>query len=486
MKGAKKYLILPRTLSVCIVGIFVFVGLVGCKAASEEDVSDALYADFSNGSGYYVQQEDERFVVAQQNDEVIAPEPYQNPYAEEKTDNNEPTCPKAKKGQNAGKTPCSRANKVAADEQNVGSLKFKDPKVSFQAGPALNIETPARCEITGRDNSIISSIPLGSDAFKLTRVDNSDPLPRFEVNNYTFKKKPLDTALQKLVKEADIKVFSDDALFPEVSGENVRGELSAVVDELASAADIFYRYNANKKQLFLSRWAPFIMKVPGGRIGMYTILDALRGANITNVQPDFGANEIYMRLNIEKQKKVEGLIKTIEQSPNLLLFDVQVYRLETNGNLSWQQIANDYGVNRINSSVNGIMGRLVSVGPQKIRQSFVEILRRYVPVNLVSEGVVIMPNGWKVRFDIGQCSKYQSAEQKLSMLFQSNILTTERAESNIALDTPTGEITSFHTVYNIDDTLNIIAVKGKALNPEWGNDVEYIITLKPKLVRLIK
>lgn len=484
MNGAKKYLILPRTLSVCIAGIFVFVGLVGCKAASEEDVSDALYVDYDNGGAYYVQQEDEVFVTTPQ--QVATPQQVitQNPYAQEISDDSEPQCPKAKKG---GVSPCSLAkNKSfsAGNEQEASTLK--DPKVSFQAGSALNIETPARCEITGRDNSIISSFPLGKDAFKLTRIGTSDPLPRYEVNNYTFKKKPLDTALQKLLKEADIKVFSDDALFPEVSGENVRGELSAVVDELASAADIFYRYNETKKQLFLSRWASFIMKVPGGRIGMYTILDALRGANITNVQPDFGANEIYMRLNIEKQKKVEGLIKTIEQSPNLLLFDVQVYRLETNGNLSWQKIANDYGVNRINSSVNGIMGRLVSVGPQKIRQSFVEVLRRYVPVNLVSEGVVIMPNGWKVRFDIGQCSKYQSPEQKLSMLFQSNILTTERAESNIALDTPTGEITSFHTVYNINDTLNIIAVKGKALNPEWGDDIEYIITLKPKLVRLIK
>ena len=260
-----------------------------------------------------------------------------------------------------------------------------------------------------------------------------------------------------------------------------------LINELAAAGDAYYRYDANKKQLYLSRWAPFMMKVPGGRIGMYTILDALRGANINNLQADFGSNEIYIRLNFEKEKTISGLIKTIEQSPNLLLFDVQVYRIDATSNpLDWQEIVKDYGITRIDSSVSGIMGRILSIAPQKVRQTFLETLRNYAPVNLVSEGVVVMPNGWKVRFDIGQCAKIEGPEQKLSMLFQSNILSDGKAESNIALDTPTGEITSFHTIYNMNNTLNIIAVKGKSVNPEWDDNIEYIITLQPKLVRLVK
>ena len=160
--SSKKYLILPRTLSVCIAGIFVFVGLVGCKAASEEDVYDALQANYADGSAYYVQREDERIVTRQPANEMIfvpqQEEVAENPYAVEEQKNNEPSCPKQAAGK---KSSCSKANTASVgDEQNAGSLKFKDPKVSFQAGPALNIETPARCEITGRDNSIISSIPL--------------------------------------------------------------------------------------------------------------------------------------------------------------------------------------------------------------------------------------------------------------------------------------------------------------------------------------
>ena len=480
MNSAKKYLKLPRTLGVCAAGIFVFVGLIGCKAASDEDVYGAIQQD-ANGS-FYVQHEDEVIVNSYIEDAYdknmisFTENEAENDYLQVKDEQAVKEETKTCSGQNQQVRNC-RTAKAAS----------KKTKVATKPNSKINIETPARCEITGRDSSIVSSIPMGGDSFKLTRLDNSDTLPRFEVNNYTFKKKPLDVAIQNLVKEADIKVFSDDALFPEVSGEKVRGELSAVIKGLAAAGDTFYRYDANKKQLFLSRWAPFVVKVPGGRVGMYTILDALRGANITNVQPNFGSNEIYMRLNFEKRKTIEGLIKTIEQSPNLLLFDVQVYRVDSSQNpLDWQLVVEDYGITRVNSSVNGIMGRILSLAPQKVRQSLVETLRRYASVDLISEGVVIMPNGWKVRFDIGQCAKFKSPEQKLSMLFQSNILSADRAESNIALDTPFGEITSFHTIYDMNDTLNIIAVKGSALNPEWDDSIQYIITLKPKLVRLVK
>ena len=494
MNSAKKYLNLPRTLSVCAAGLFVFVALVGCKSSEEDVYYDvepqqeyASYDESSANDSYYVQQEDNAVVnpyddemVAQTDDTILL-------------EDEEPkgACYQVKDGQIVGKSshPCSSANlAVPVNGKSVeGTSDAVKTNIVRKANSTINIETPVRCEITGRDNSIISSIPMGSDAFKLVRLDKSDALPRFEVNNYTFKKKPLDMAIQKLVREAGIQVYSDDALFPEVSGEDIRGELSAVINELAGAADAYYRYDASKKQLYLSRWAPFMMKVPGGRIGMYTMLDALRGANLNNFQADFGSNEIYIRLNYEKEKTISGLIETIERSPTLLLFDVQVYRVDATSNpLDWQEVVKDYGVTRINSSVNGIMGRILATSPQKVRQTFVETLGRHASVNLVSEGIAIMPNGWKVRFDIGQCVKSQSPEQKLSMLLQSNILSAEKAESNIALDTPSGEITSFHTIYNTSDTLNIIAVKGKAINPEWSDDIEYIITLQPKLVRLVK
>ena len=353
---------------------------------------------------------------------------------------------------------------------------------------SLNIEMPDRCRIS-RDAGVVSSVQMGKDAFKLKLLDDSDELPRFEVNGYSFKNIPLDLAIQNLVSEAGIRVYSDDALFPEVSGENIRGELKNVLDELTSAGDVYYRYNASKKQIVLSRWGRFVLTVPGGRIGMYAVLDALRGANITNVQPDFGSNEVYMRVKKETYTTVKKLMDTIQSSPNLVLFDIQVYRLakkDVDCPVDWQKVVNQFGVSRVNASVNGIVGRMLTTKPQQPNASLLATLRQYGSSSLVSEGVAVMPDGWKVRFDIGQCAGNEIPEKQLSMLLQSKVLPKSRLESNIAVDTQAGEVTSFHTMYTVGDSLNVVGIPGKVLNPALGDSVEYVIVITPRLLKLVK
>lgn len=352
---------------------------------------------------------------------------------------------------------------------------------------SINIETPVRCQIPA-DKNIISSVVLGKNAFQMKRLDGSNELPRFEVNGYTFKNVPLDLAIQNLVSEAGIRVYSDDGLFPEVSGDNLRGELSVVLDELTAAGDVYYRYDAAKKQLILSRWGRFVLSVPGGRVGMYAVLDALRGANITNVQPDFGTNEIYMRIKKDKYQTIKKLTDTILESPNLVLFDIRVYRLVKKDRtcaVDWQSLLNRMGMSRVKTSVNGIMGRVLTMDQQK-NSSVIDALRQYGSVSVVAEGEAVMPDGWKVRYDIGQCVKNNSPEQQLSMVLQSNMLGSNRVESNISLDTDAGEVTSFHTMYNVGDSLNMIGISGAALNAGADNGVEYVIVMTPRLVKLVK
>ena len=174
----------------------------------------------------------------------------------------------------------------------------------------------------------------------------------------------------------------------------------------------------------------------------------------------------------------------------MVLFDVQVYRFipqSSMNNADWQQIVQSFGVRKINTSVSGIMGRLITMGRQPNHKTLVDSLRRYGAVQLISEGMAVMPNGWNVRFDVGQCSKFDTPEKELSMVFQSNILKNKRVETNISLDTPEGEITSFHTLYNIDDSLNIIGIPGYVFNEAWENNgIEYIIVMRPRLVQMVK
>lgn len=154
--------------------------------------------------------------------------------------------------------------------------------------------------------------------------------------------------------------------------------------------------------------------------------------------------------------------------------------------VDWQKMVEDFGVLRVNASVNGIVGRVLTMKNQPKNYTLLDSLKKYGSVNLISEGVAVMPDGWKVVFDIGQCTKFETPEQQLSMVFQSNIVKKNRIESNISLNNDAGEITSFHTMYGIGDTLDVIGIPGKVFNPAWDNGIEYVIVLTPRLVRLVK
>ena len=353
---------------------------------------------------------------------------------------------------------------------------------------AINIETPIRCQVPFNPSEIITNIPMNPDQFKLIRMDDGAALPRYEVNGYTFSNLPLDVALQTLVSEAGIRVYSDDGLFPEISGDDLHGELSAVVHELAEAADTYVRYDAQNKKLYLSRWGRFKLMVPGGRVGMYAVLDALRGANITNVQPDFGKSVIYFRINRDNQKTITRLIDFLKEDSQLLMFDVKVYRLSdrTDGNFRWKNIIRDFGIKRINMSVNGLMGRLLITPHQPKSYTLADELLKSMKVTQISEGVAVMPSTWKVRFDIGQCAGMPVAEKDMTLLLQADLSSSsQQIQANIGIDTVKGEISSFNTFFNVDDNLNIVGIPGTVFNPDWTN-VEYLITMKPRILRIVK
>ena len=118
----------------------------------------------------------------------------------------------------------------------------------------INIETPFRCSVNRYENLKVSTtLPVKAGDFKLTFFDKMDDLPRYEVNGLSFKKKPIDEALQLLVDEADITVYTEDGYYPSMDADGVFGELTDVVNELAASGGIFYRYDAIRKELYLSR-----------------------------------------------------------------------------------------------------------------------------------------------------------------------------------------------------------------------------------------
>lgn len=357
---------------------------------------------------------------------------------------------------------------------------------TVKANPVrVNLETPARCQYSINPKELISNIAVDFSSFKLKRLGQTSALPRFEVNGYSFEDRPLDYALQKLVSEADIEVVTDGTSFPMISASDVRGELSAVIDELAEAGDAYARYNSRKKRLILSNMEKFELSVPGGRPVLYAVLDALRGAGITNAQADFKENSIYLTIDKKMERTITKLVDLLKEDPKLLLLDINVYRLTKNCPINWQKVIQTYGLSKFNTTVNGLVGRALITDHQHNGEKFIDALKEITTVEKVSEGVAIMPNNWRVRFDIGSCMAGNAPERDLSMLFNSTIVSDRRLETTVTLDTLCGELTSFTTMYNIGDDFNVVGIPGTIFDKTW-EDVEYVITMEPRVLRLIE
>ena len=364
----------------------------------------------------------------------------------------------------------------------------------FSAGAALadapkstarfiNLETPFRCSVKHvGDLDVATTLALREGDFKLTYFDQMDELPRYEVNGLSFKKKPIDEALQELVDEAEITVYTEDGFYPALDASDVYGELTDVVKELTTAGDIFYRYDARKKELYLSRNGRFELQLPDSRMVMLAMLDALRGSGITNVRPDWKTNTILMSLTQKEKETVEDLVRYIVEDSYLLLADTQVFTVQPKSPIaSWQQIVRRYGAGRVYSANNGLTGKILAMGNQIPMYQFLQAVETEFNVTPVSQGVAIVPNGWKMRFNVGQCSPQYSRLNALSVLMNARIKSPEKVETNITLDSKKGEISSFNTVTAIDNELAIVGVP----LPESDKE-ELMMTVKLRLIRLVK
>ena len=346
----------------------------------------------------------------------------------------------------------------------------------------INIETPFRCSVNRYDNlKVATTLPVKDTDFKLTFFDKMDDLPRYEVNGLSFKKKSIDEALQLLVDEAGITVYTEDGFYPTMDAEDVFGELSDVVNELTASGGIFYRYDAVRKELYLSRKARFELQLPDSRMVMLAMLDALRGAGIPDARPDWKNSTILITLTQDEKKTVEELLNYILEDGYLLLADTRVYTVRPKTPMvNWQKVVRRFGAGRVYSANNGLAGKILAIGNQIPEQQFMQTIGTEFSILPVSQGVAIVPNGWKMRFNVGQCSLGNKLHS-LSILLNTQIRTPEKVETNITLDTKKGELSSFNTVSAIDNELMVVGVPTPGSQKE-----ELLATFKLRLIRLVK
>ena len=232
-------------------------------------------------------------------------------------------------------TPACGSNRESSDISNIEETrspvytasmeKSSYPEIRTPRGAnQLDLETPLRCFVNWNTQQMISTIPYNIKAFNLQRNGRNDLLPRFEVTGFSFETMPAEKALLKLTKEAGIKLVAKDAPYASISAENLRGELTEVVDMITQAAEIYYTYNSSSKTLRISRKANFSLYVPQSRPILLAILDVLRGAGITDFTADFDDYTITFDADYELKNQIVNLIGYFEENP-ILIFELKYH-----------------------------------------------------------------------------------------------------------------------------------------------------------------
>ena len=375
-------------------------------------------------------------------------------------------------------------NKITAQIEAPKQLPIR----TSEGARTLDLEAPLRCSVNWSSQQIISTIPFNVKAFNLVRNGHNDVLPRFEVNGFSFETMPAEKALHKLLKEADIRVIAKEAPYASISAENLRGELSEVVNMITEAAEIYYTYDAENKTLRISRKTNFSLYIPKSRPILLSVLDVLRGAGITDTTTDWEDYTISFDADYLLQNKIMSLIAYFEENPIMIAYDVSVFKITPrNGvdDINWQGLLNIFDYGTIRTAKTGVIGRVLTTSNEINIQTLQRYLGQQAYIEMVSQGKLTVPNLWLSRFDVGKCGRANTNWSDLSILAKASLEQGNKIFSNITLEKTEGQITQFNIRSKIGDNFVIIGIPNQIFGQETPKS-ETLVFMVPRIIRTTK
>lgn len=352
----------------------------------------------------------------------------------------------------------------------------------------LDLETPLRCNVNWQTQQMILTLPYVKSAFKLERNGQNDPLPRFEVNGFTFEMMPAEQAMVRLTKEAGIRVSSADGPYTSISADGLRGEFSEIVKMIADSAGIYYTYNAKDKILTLSRKVNMTLYTPQSRPIILGLLDVIRGAGITSIVTNWADYSITFDADMETQKKITDLIKTFENSPTLVAYDVSIFRLypyDISHDIEWKDMLKAFDFGSITTAQTGVIGRILTTTNDISKEKLQQFLGSQAQIETVSEGKFVVPDKWLARFDIGKCSLPGSNAYGMSILAKAFVQKSNEIFTDVTLEVTDGQVTQFNIRNKLGENFLIIGLPNELFGVNSPKS-ETIIFMVPRLIRTLK
>ena len=343
----------------------------------------------------------------------------------------------------------------------------------------LDMEVPMRCQANNSlDETISSSVVLKKSDFKILMQEDQDEIPQINVDEFSFTSVPAHQAVSLLVQNTGIKVKTKEKYFPRLSGRNVSGSLDFVLRSLGQSGGFFYSYESKTQTLKLFKQAHFEIYVPQNKNVMLAVIDAIRGEGIDEITPDWQSSTLLLTANRDEIEKVKKVLRYFQSGNPILVMKARIFHLNPKfKDITWRTVLNQMGINRVRSSDQGIAGQLITLkhsNPKKLLQSM-DGLYQITPL---AQGIVVVPDKWKARFDIGKCVSDLNLSSGLSVLFSADVLPKEQILTTLTLDSLAGEVSSYRSVAQLDDELVLLGLPAVLMNPSMSGDLMIVFNVR--------
>lgn len=356
-----------------------------------------------------------------------------------------------------------------------------DPRIK-RVSPAVyaDLELPFRCVLSGTEKQISITVVLTPDDFAFLPFNTGDALPRYAVRDYDFDGLPINKVLDEILSPLKIKVIAPNTEFPCLDGQNVNGELTSVVTQLAEASDVFYSYKASTKTLTLLRRGEFVLTVPKYKAVLMAMLDALRGSGIENLTVDWEKYQIHMVVSTEELQKAQALVKRILSDSYLLAADIETYQaVPYPARGEWQGVLNQSAA-LIATVGRAVVGRSVVLKTRTQMEPFLDKVRENYQLTPLVAGQAVVPNGWQMRFNVNECSNNVLPYPDMSVVIKTQVKDQDHEKSEVTLSTANGVLTTFDLSSALNQEVALVGI------PTQIGNAELLFTLKFNLVRFIQ
>ena len=350
----------------------------------------------------------------------------------------------------------------------------------------FSIELPKRCEVNWDNQTVLSVV--AEEPIEIVRLGTGDALPELKVKDYDFVQMTVKQALDKLLNGTDIAVIEDEPIYEKITGTISSGKLSESVELMTKMGRAYYHYDDKNGELHLSHHGKFLIKMPYDQTIMMALLDAMHGADIRNLLVNWQDKTIVFEGNYQTEREVAKIIADISGKKYMLAWDIDVYRVypRTDNPIVWMNLLPAFGDRNIKMSIPGV------VGPEINTITLQEFLLQQSNVVLISQGTFAIPNGWKSRFDIGQCSKEERLETDLIIGATGkygDFGGMDKIDAKIVLRTSNGELSSFNIPSSLGDNYVIVGIPTHSFvtTPETlvSPFAELVVFMSPRVISIV-